>query len=437
VHVLALPNTYAGADTTICPNDTVQLQASGANAYLWFPPIGLSDPTIANPLAVLSTSQTYIVKGFVNANCYTEDTLVITVNPGGSITAPPDVQICRGDSIQLNALGSNIIAWEWSPTDGLSDPNISNPMASPQNTTVYTVTGVTTSGCKVTDMVIVNVIPFTAPVIYGNDACLGQEHFYIYAIKDATCGNAYWFNGSIQDVLSSPGGLSPSNPRFINSADSIPVNASNLGNYVFTLACVNPNTGCIGLDEFDLDVIAYPKASFTSDKTLCTYDDRTVQFTSTSTNAVFHYWQFGDPTTGDLNWDTLPNPVHTFSGPGKYSIALFVMNELGCADLIILDDYIEVTPPNYYFPTAFSPNGDGLNDVFRALPPNSANVLSMKIWDRWGNLVFESKNDNKGWTGYTPDGKPFDPGTYTYKVLIQLPQKSEPTVYTGYVTLIR
>ncbi len=436
LYVEPLPNTFAGNDTTICPGDTVQLQASGANFYSWFPSIDLSDPSIPNPIAVLNTSRNYIVRGYVNASCYTEDTIRITVNPGGSVQVPAFPQICRGDSVQLNVTGNNIVAWSWTPTEGLSDPTIPNPFASPTNTTVYTVTGTTTSGCQVSDIVIVNVIPFTAPVIFGSDACQGQDQFYIYAIKDATCGNSFWFNGNISQVLAS-GSLDATNPRYINSLDSILVSTTNLGNYQFTLACVNPVTGCIGLDEFDLDVIAYPVASFTSDKTICTYDERTVQFTSTSTNAVYYYWQFGDPNSGDLNSDTIPNPVHTFSGPGKYNVALFVMNELGCADLVILDNYIEVAPPNYYFPTAFSPNGDGLNDIFRALPPNSANVLSMKIWDRWGALVYESENDNKGWTGYTPDGKPFDPGTYTYKVLIQLPTKTEPTIYTGYVTLIR
>ncbi|MEM4326464.1 MAG: hypothetical protein QXU40_04115, partial [Candidatus Pacearchaeota archaeon] len=349
VHVLSLPNTFAGNDTTVCPGDTVYLYASGANFYQWFPSIDLSDPNSATPYAVLNTTRSYILRGYVNASCYTEDTITITVNPNGSVTAPPDVQICRGDSIQLTASGANIVAWSWSPTDGLSDPTIPNPYAKPDNTTIYTVTGITASGCQVSDIVIVNVIPFTAPVIYGSDVCQSIQNFYIYAIKDATCGNTLWFNGSISEVFAS-GGLSTTNPRYIASTDSILVNTQNLGNYKFTLACVNPNTGCVGIDEFDLDVIAYPVASFISDKTLCTYDDRTVQFFSTSTNAAFYYWQFGDPASGDDNWDTVPNPVHTFSGPGKFNVALFVMNELGCPDLIILDDYIEVAPPNYYFP---------------------------------------------------------------------------------------
>lgn len=436
VYVVPLPNTYAGNDTTVCPGDTIQLQASGANFYTWFPPIGLSDPTIPNPQAVLSNTTTFIVTGYLTQACYTTDTVVITVNPQGSVQAPPDVQICRGDSVQLSATGTNIIAWQWSPTDGLSDPTLPNPIAKPQNTTVYTVTATTATGCNISDQVIVNVIPFTSPVIFGSDACQGQDQIYLYAIKDATSGNTFWFNGTFQDVVNA-GPLNSSNPRYISNIDSILINTNSLGTYTYTLYCQNPNTGCDGYDEFSINVVPFPVASFTSDKQLCAYDDRTVQFTSTSQNATFYYWQFGDPASGNLNTDTIPNPVHTFSGPGKYSIALFVMNELGCADLVILDDYIEVYPPEYYFPSAFSPNGDGLNDIFRALPPGSANVLSMKIWDRWGKLVFESTNDNTGWTGYTADGKPFDPGTYTYKVLIQLPNQPEPKVYTGYVTLIR
>ena len=137
VTVNALPVADAGADVDVCPGDSVQLNASGGTTYLWRPTAGLSNVSISNPFAHPSSTTTYIVT-VTNANgCRDEDTVVVTVNTKLVVTVSGDGSMCEGDSIQLSASGG--ILYTWSPAAGLSDPNISNPVARPATATTYTV----------------------------------------------------------------------------------------------------------------------------------------------------------------------------------------------------------------------------------------------------------------------------------------------------------
>ncbi len=103
-------------------------------------------------------------------------------------------------------------------------------------------------------------------------------------------------------------------------------------------------------------------------------------------------WDFGD---GDVSTDF--NPLHEFDGLEEYTVTMHIINEAGCTDH---GSYDIIPPPVFYIPTAFTPNGDGVNDVFQVVA-NSVLEYEMHIFNRWGDEVFTSKDPSDVWLGET------------------------------------
>jgi hypothetical protein len=133
-------------DDTICEGLMTTLHATGAAFYLWSPTSGLNNPVLANPTAAPTVTTVYTVTGSSQLGCEDTGMVLLTVLPAPNVVASAgDDTICDGSSTPLTASGA--ISYSWLPTDGLSDPGIANPIASPTSTTNYTVTGVDAAGC--------------------------------------------------------------------------------------------------------------------------------------------------------------------------------------------------------------------------------------------------------------------------------------------------
>ena len=155
------PTAYAEADTAICRGDSIQLFSGGGSSYKWFPVTGLNDPNNPNTWARPLTTTRYTVTVTNAEGCSAEDSVVITVNRPVA-NAGNDISICAGSSVMLKATGG--ITYRWSPTTGLSNPDIANPIADPNKTTIYEVTVTDINNCTDTDQVLVTVNP--DPTIY-------------------------------------------------------------------------------------------------------------------------------------------------------------------------------------------------------------------------------------------------------------------------------
>jgi gliding motility-associated-like protein len=155
----AVPLTIS-PDTLICPGSEATLIASGADSYVWTPDATLSDPTSAETDASTTTETTYTVTGTLASCVNTAETTVSIQGP--TAYAGEDTTIILGESAFLEAEGG--VDYSWSPASSLSDANIANPVASPDITTVYTVTVTTEIGCEFTDQVTVFV---SSDVIVG------------------------------------------------------------------------------------------------------------------------------------------------------------------------------------------------------------------------------------------------------------------------------
>jgi gliding motility-associated-like protein len=142
----------------------------------------------------------------------------------------------------------------------------------------------------------------------------------------------------------------------------------------------------------------------------------------------FYSWS----PTGTLNDSYSANPVATPKEPTKY-VAIGT-NEYGCmsTDTAIVNiNFRDAT----HLPNAFSPNGDGLNDIFKVGNINFRTLLEFRIFDRWGKQIFETTNRDEGWDG-TDDGKPLNNDVYYYIIRLGYADDMVET-FKGDVTLIR
>ena len=138
-----------------------------------------------------------------------------------------------------------------------------------------------------------------------------------------------------------------------------------------------------------------------------------VQFTNQSSDTNYVAWYFGD---GDVSSEV--NPQHSYSKPGTYRVSLAVADSLGCSDSVTVD--IELRMDYYvYIPTAFTPNGDVVNDRIK-VEALGIEGLQWDIFNRWGLKVFSTNDLAESWDG-TYGGQPVPEGVYSYKLLIYLP----------------
>ena len=155
VTVHPTPTANAGNDVAICLGANTTLNASGGSSYVWSPATGLSATNISNPVANPTSTTIYTVVVTDGNGCTDTDQVTVTVHNLPTANAGNDDLICPGESTNLLASGGSTFAW--SPAAGLSATNIPNPIATPENTTTYTVTVTDANGCTDTDEVTITV----------------------------------------------------------------------------------------------------------------------------------------------------------------------------------------------------------------------------------------------------------------------------------------
>ncbi len=167
------PVADAGTDRQICAGAAIQLQASGGLHYEWRPEEGLSDPTIANPIASPQTTTDYTVRVTDEKGCTDEDQVRVIVSDKLDVQTNGDQWICNGETMQLQATGGD--SYQWSPSKGLSADNIPNPLANPTTTTKYTVR-VSSGSCTGSTSLTINVYPRPEITVSASSiVCRGEQ----------------------------------------------------------------------------------------------------------------------------------------------------------------------------------------------------------------------------------------------------------------------
>lgn len=217
----------------------------------------------------------------------------------------------------------------------------------------------------------------------------------------------------------------------------------NVTNYYDTEGCytislsVTSVDGCVSqsvLSDY-VCVYDYPIASISAQPLEVNSLDPQVQFYNNSQNAISYMWQMGDGTT---SYDD--NPTYTFSNwAADYNVILTAYNEIGCTDtasisIHVFEDLI------LYMPNSFTPNDDEENQVYYPVLAQGLkkDFIEFYIFNRWGELVFESHDPNVGWDGsYANQGRDCEIGTYTWVIRVKSLYDQDVIEFTGHVNLIR
>jgi gliding motility-associated-like protein len=172
--------------------------------------------------------------------------------------------------------------------------------------------------------------------------------------------------------------------------------------------------GCTIEKEIEIYDMFSPKVDFSVDKESFEYNlkDATVHFKNkTEVNAHTEiesfWWEFGDG-----NSSAEENPIHTYGHIGDYPVHFYVTDKNGCSSMF--RDTVRIVSPNFIFPNVFTPNYDGENEFFK--PANNKIApedYSLIIYNRWGELIFETTDINEGWSGHNKKGE-IEGGTYVY-----------------------
>ncbi|NBX80459.1 MAG: hypothetical protein EBQ94_08800 [Flavobacteriales bacterium] len=181
--------------------------------------------------------------------------------------------------------------------------------------------------------------------------------------------------------------------------------------------------------------IPQPTASFNLSSEVVSIDDPTFSVNNTSEGAVEYVWNFGNGVT-DSNFE--PTDI-TYSGnlQPEYQITLIATSENGCVDstfrIIKVSDELTV-----YVPNTFIPDGDGLNDIWFPVINGGMyeNTYELIIVDRWGEIIFQSKDYTQGWDG-TYKGNEVQNGTYSYSIRFRSTFDKQNKLITGHVNLLR
>jgi gliding motility-associated-like protein len=397
VTVYNLPVVNAGLDQTVCENDQVILIGNGAIIYDW-------NNGIINGVAFVQNvgQQTYTLIGTDINGCEDTDQVVVSVNPNPIVNAGNDITICEGESVILTGSGATNYVWSNGAINGVA-------FFPAQGNYTYHLIGSLVTGCHAADSLILTVHP--KPMVWAADVnvCRGSE-----AVLKAHGADAYLWSHGI--------------------TDNVPFTPALSETYVVTGWNI---FGCSDTAIAKVIVHEIPEASFYPTDYEITVLNPSTTFINTSVGASSYIWTFGD---GSVESDEV-SPFHEFpaENPGVYEIQLIASNPFGCIDtavryIVIKDELI------IYVPNTFTPDGDGHNNSFKPVLTDGFDpqAYTLYIFNRWGQIVFESHDTDFGWNGFYGLGSDkAQDGTYTWKIEVKEEYTPKMHVFAGHVNLIR
>ncbi len=419
-------NVTPMASATICISQSIPLTATGSGGtpvytYSWSNPGG---PVTSPVSPAVTTTYTVICTDANGCNSLSQ-LLTILVRPPLQVSVSATDSVCTGSSANLTATGGGgdgTYTYTWTPVGGLSNPSIANPVATPVATTIYTV--YVNDGCGTppdSNTVKVVLYPVPVPVFTSNDT--GGCAPVCMKFSDASfpkCQSAIWTFG---DGNTGIGCDSIHHCYTAAGTYTVKINITDIHN------CKGAATRANYIHVFPL-----PVAQYTAAPQPTTMLSPQITFGDSSKGAVSRNWYFTElPGAGD----TVANPQYTYPDTGCYKVTLAVQNIFGCVDTA--RGPVCISPLfTFYIPNAFTPNGDGLNDIW--LPGSEdadPNHYEVSVFDRWGNRVFYSTSLAKGWDGKANGGPAIaQEDTYVYQIFVR-DFKGTKYTYRGIVNLVK
>ncbi len=416
VAVHQLPSAIVSGTTAICVGQStpVQIDITGTPPFRYgytdgstaFGPFTTSNSTVTIPVAPTSAT-TYTLNLITDLYCNGNfvGSAAITVNPLPQPVITGPSAICENETAMLNA--GAFAAYQWSTGENTAFIN-ANTNGN------YTCTVTSADGCINSANFYLTVNPL--PVVsFTNDSSLTCEVPRIHFTNTSVYPAGSVFSWNFGDAVSSE-----MNP--VHQYDSS-------GTYPVTLIITTP-AGCVdsSTQNVDITIFPLPLAQFDVSPDFAPLYNSTIELKDNSENAVTWHWDFGDGQKSDI-----PVSQYQYQSPGKYTITLQITNIAGCESVTSREVFI--TP--FFIPNAFTPNGDGKNETF--YDPGYAfdvSSVTMRIWNRWGQMVFSSDNMSHVWDGKDASGKDAPQGVYFYTLKV-VQNSGHENDYAGSVTLVR
>lgn len=459
VHIQVLPARNAvnlGNDSVICPGNSIKLNAgSGFASYLWQDGLTDSIYTVTQP-------GTYIVAALNGCGVTFRDTIIVYSHAPIPFNIGMDRTKCNGDTVHLNA-PPGFLNYTWSNNYNISSLTTQTVVVNPMIDTSYYVKAEKSPGCFAYDTVNIRVLK--SPVInLGDDRrfCLGDSaalaagpgfHSYLWNKGQITetitakSAGIYWVNATTSNGCSSRDTVEVLNPFALpvvkldknnalcfgqsktltagffdsyiwNTGATIQsINVTNIGTY--SVIATDEN-GCKGTDTTTIQKInPLPVKFLLADTSICEYESLLLK----PLNSYNKYaWSNGE------NKQSI-----TVKKPGIYWLEVTDMNACIGRDTIVVSP--KKCMAGFFAPTAFTPNGDNLNDSFA--PLIFGNVVSYRftIFNRWGEVVFQTTEARKGWDG-TFKGHLEPSAVFSWICTYQL-EDEKPKTEKGTAALIR
>lgn len=375
-----------GPDLTTCANTPLKVEApAGFLQYLWSPAYQVNTTTAASVIISPLQDTVYYVMAEKSPGCFAYDTLRVKVYTSPPVNLGNDTSFCEGGNLILNA-GSGFSQVRWSTGSTAAQISVTTPG-------LYSVTGTTTNNCVSHDTInVVNV--WKNPVVdLGIDSILCEGS--IRTLNPGNFTSYLWQDGSNAPTYT----------------------VTNPGVYFVS---VTDNNACTTKDTLSIKTIATNPSNFLkATDSICSYGELSIKSLNTFKN---YLWSTGETTSSIY-----------ITSPAAYTLKVTDFN--GCKGIDTTTVYLKDCLKGFYIPSAFTPNNDKLNDIFKPVIGGVLISYEFTIYNRWGQIVFTTKNIHTGWDG-TVRGNQQNTGAFMWTCTWQT-EGNEKKSEKGTVMLLR
>lgn len=406
---VSAPTYDIAENTVLCQGDNIDIggpATTGVN-YTWTSSNGSLNSNDSNPNVTPTETTTYYLLA-TNTQCPNPvvDSVTISTVEAPVIPALNDETICAGEEVLiLNIITAPDITYQWTPIVGVGNPVLADNIFTPTETTTYTLTA-TRGDCVVEQSFTITVNP--APIITVEDVTICNGMGTTLTATANVPGTFTWQPGGNIGGTLETGSLTQTTEYTVSFIDDNNCPA------VEELVTVTVEDGVEITNLF-----ADPSGEIAQGNTT------TLTVETNPSDNLMYAWSTGGTTN--------PEVVTPITLGGEiYSVT--VTDQFGCSDTEQIQ--IAVTGPEYQTPNVFTPDGDGLNDVFEIIiNGQNIEVIEFKIYNRWGQKVHEGSGVDHGWDGRVDD-KAAPSDVYAYIFVIELPT-GERVSENGDLTLVR
>lgn len=392
-------------DTLVCDwggftlQPSMEAQAMAGVNWNWEPGLFLDDPNSSTPEVLAPLEQWYYATASTgNGNCVYEDSIFVTATVP-PIDLGPDQDLCEGESAildcALNAAAETIL---WSTGD-----SVASIVA--EVTGTYWVTATGPQGCERTDTVFISIVDNPViDLVPGSAACEGQPVMLMANVtSDTTLAGVGWSTGEAGNeiTVTEPG-----------TYEAIAVDV----------------TGCTGTASVSPEFLPAPAPDLPSDTVLCLDEEGPI------------WLDVSQPDVGYLWSDGSTGPGILLGNEGTFTVTLTLLSN-GCQDSASISLVDFCAQDSVYFPSAFTPDEDSVNDEFGGYA-EAVDGYQLVVFSRWGSEVFRSESLEDRWDGKLLNGDYAPVGLYGYRAVWR-PLLQDGVTVGGYlekvgtVTLIR